>query len=161
MSSKPNSTTFLEDDNSATWECIDHSFDYTGTTSHRSNMPHPPTAAQFELMGRRIASYQFSRSQKILRKRFVEHFGTDPFVVQLIWMLIYNAIDLKPHQKNPDHLLWAFYFLKGYETEGRCASRCGCDEKTFRKWIWLYIGIVADFDVDVVSSCCYLCCCFN
>ena len=48
-----------------------------------------------------------------------------------------------PH---PKHLLWSLLFLKIYGVEEVHAARVGCDEKTFRKWAWLYAEAVAKLD---------------
>ena len=53
---------------------------------------------------------------------------------------------------NPIHLFWALNFLKNYETESVCASKFGgVDEKTLRKWVWIYIKGIASLASQVVS----------
>ena len=44
--------------------------------------------------------------------------------------------------------------LKRYETENvLCSSSGGEDEKTFRKWAWLFVEELSLLEPDVVSSC--------
>ena len=53
---------------------------------------------------------------------------------------------------NPVHLLWALRLLKSYNTEAELAAEAGGkDEKTYRKWAWLYITGIATLAPIVVS----------
>ena len=54
------------------------------------------------------------------------------------------------------HLLWALLFLKRYDTEHTNHSITGADEKTFRKWVWIFVDMLAYMDAvglfAIVSS---------
>ena len=47
--------------------------------------------------------------------------------------------------------MWALLFLKLYEIEPVNASLVRCDEKTFRKWSWLFVEAIGDLDYIYVS----------
>ena len=51
------------------------------------------------------------------------------------------------------HLLWALMLLKTYETEPGIASWVGgIDEKTLRKWAWVFIEEISFLEPEVVSK---------
>ena len=51
------------------------------------------------------------------------------------------------------HLLWALMFLKMYAKEATTSRLAGgVDEKTYRKWVWLFVSAIADLEGDVVST---------
>ena len=37
--------------------------------------------------------------------------------------------------------------MKVYASENVLCTICACDEKTFRKWVWMMIDQMAQFDV--------------
>ena len=47
----------------------------------------------------------------------------------------------------PKHLLWALLFLKVYASEQVIRKFTGADEKTSRKWIWLFIGYIEELKI--------------
>ena len=56
----------------------------------------------------------------------------------------------------PEHMLWALLFLKIYGNETEMATLCGADkgsidEKTFRKWTYIFVRRMACLLLDVVS----------
>ena len=51
------------------------------------------------------------------------------------------------------HLLWGLMFLKLYVSESvNCALAWGMDEKTFQKWIWMFVYAMSDLAPDDVSK---------
>ena len=38
-------------------------------------------------------------------------------------------------------------FIKQYNKESTYASICGCTEKTFRKWVWIYLKVISRLDL--------------
>ncbi|KAG9414463.1 hypothetical protein AC1031_013822 [Aphanomyces cochlioides] len=56
---------------------------------------------------------------------------------------------VRPPNTTPPHLLWALMFLKTYATEGEYHALTGADEKTFRKWCWIWVNIISDLDCFV------------
>ena len=68
--------------------------------------------------------------------------------------------ELLPARSKIKHLLWTLYFLKAYPKEGLACAVIGgsggaVDPKTFRKWVWLFIAVIADLKECVVSFCKY------
>ena len=54
----------------------------------------------------------------------------------------------------PKHLLWALMLLKLYAAESVLRTLAGgVDEKTYRKWAWLYVYEISDLQYKVVSDC--------
>ncbi len=79
-------------------------------------------------------------------RKFKSIFGTNPFNACIIWNRI-ESIGLLPERSNPEHLLFAFLFLREYVTEELSAILAGCTEKTFRKWIHIFIPLIANLDI--------------
>ena len=56
---------------------------------------------------------------------------------------------LDPHANisryaKPKHLLWALMLVKVYAKEEVLAKLARCDEKTFRKWAWLFVEEISE-----------------
>ena len=84
-------------------------------------------------------------SRVVAENRFRAMFGISNIVCSIIWHNVQH-----PHDGQPVHLLYALMLLKMYETEHIYHALTGVDEKTFRKWAWIYVEIIAT-QVDVVS----------
>jgi hypothetical protein len=52
----------------------------------------------------------------------------------------------------PKHLLWALLLFKLHLLENVNAAMTGADEKTFRKWRWLVVGLISDIEEELVSA---------
>ena len=66
-------------------------------------------------------------------------FGACPEVMAKLWTFI-DPAETMPNVAEPKHMTWAFYSMKQYPTEEVTAINVGgFDEKTTRKWIWLFI----------------------
>lgn len=77
-------------------------------------------------------------------RRFKSFFGVSPVVCALTWDIIkFEA----PSQSAPNHLLWCLYFLKQYPTEHEMRSLFKADEKTIRKWIWIFLKMLSNLNV--------------
>ena len=89
---------------------------------------------------------------------FLTFFGTTPWVCSLLWAML-KPFETMPRGVKPCHLLWALMFMKVYATETVHASIAGCDEKTFRKWSWIFVEGIAGLEASFVSvnSCCHYC----
>jgi hypothetical protein len=72
-------------------------------------------------------------------------FGVSPTICSIIWELLN---EIHPHGAQPEHLLYALLFLK---TEEINSSVAGVSAKTFRKWCWQYINLIA-FHLELVSG---------
>jgi len=73
-------------------------------------------------------------------RRFKSFFGVSPQICALTWNLIKYEL---PDDYKEVHLLWALLFLKCYNTESVNRAIVGCDEKTFRKRVWMVVDKLA------------------
>jgi hypothetical protein len=96
-----------------------------------------------------VATLSANISIKTKERRFKEFFGINAEICAKLWTL---CLPLLPESASPVHLLWALYFLKQYNTEGVSASFANCDEKTFRKWCWIMIDILAMLELVSLHS---------
>ena len=83
-------------------------------------------------------------SSDLSRRRFKSVFGVSPAVFAVLWE---NLNGTRPLESMPRHLLWSLLFRKVYATEGINSSIAGVDEKTFRKWTWVFIDILSRMNV--------------
>lgn len=77
-------------------------------------------------------------------RRFRSSFGVSPLICEKSWNLLNGK---RPRGSKPVHLLWTFLFLKQYNSEHVNHSIVKADEKTFRKWVWIFIYLLAELDV--------------
>lgn len=116
--------------------------------------------ASLEFFGngnRRIGDYHTSADQRIFRA----FFGCSPVTCAAIW----NRLDtwqLHRTDAKPKCLLCSLLFLKQYPIEPICATLSCFDEKTFRKWAWIYTELIAVFLYHemVRNLNTFLCCCW-
>lgn len=117
--------------------------------------PLPPPhldGSAFESLGQGLAGYSNSNSYEVRRRRFVSFFGIEPCLVSVVWSMVVMSGALDGlHSVNPIHFLWALLFFQCYDTSERNAAMCRCDEKTFRKWSWFYLELIAGLDELLVS----------
>jgi hypothetical protein len=86
-------------------------------------------------------------------RRFKTTFGTKPEVVADVWNRLdaYNTINEKGVSSH--HLLWGLMLLKVYAKEAiLCTLAGGVDEKTFRKWAFLFVHHISFLEPEVVSK---------
>jgi hypothetical protein len=77
---------------------------------------------------------------------FRAHFGVPPRRCARTWNLMLSK-NLLPDKAQPKHLMWTFLFLFLYESENVLARMCQCDEKTLRKWTWVFITSIGCLDM--------------
>ena len=78
--------------------------------------------------------------------------GTSYSVCSELWNLMELSNKEGTKGAKPKHLFWALLFLKCYCTEAILTRVVGgVDEKTFRKWTWLFVGSIAELKPRVVS----------
>ena len=106
-------------------------------------------------------------------RRFIANFGVKPQTCSEIWRSclqsshhIFNGSvhdccdrqkwEFDPQQPiyKPEHLLWPLNFLKCYNKEDENSCKFGADEKTARKWIWIFVEAIAFLKNEVVSLVC-------
>lgn len=83
-------------------------------------------------------------SEYIAMRRYKSFFGATPLVCSLIWDRIKHDV---PNGSEPKHLLWSLSFLKQNAVEHYRRSIFNADEKTIRKWTWLFVQLLSDLDV--------------
>lgn len=71
-------------------------------------------------------------------------FGVSADTCAVLWALREGRT---PPGAKPVNLLWGLLFLKLYETERVNSFIAGTDEKTFRKWTWIIVKLLADLPV--------------
>jgi hypothetical protein len=113
-------------------------------------------ANDFLLQGRLIMSSRDGISSAVEDRRFRSNFGATPEICCILWGMLSPENTMKKGVKCC-HLLWALMFLKLYVSEHVLCSMANCDQKTFRKWAWLFVLALADLGPDVVST--VVCCC--
>lgn len=80
-------------------------------------------------------------------RRFVALFGVSSSSATILWNRLGNC---PINGGAPKHLLWALMFVKIYATENVNATLLKTDEKTFRKWTWVFLKMLSD--IKVVSN---------
>ena len=110
-------------------------------------MPMPVEPALFWTLAATLVGTLSSTSvlsSKTKERRFKEHFGIKAEMCAILWGL---CLPFLPVDASPIHLLWTLYFLKHYNTECVNAAFVKCDEKTFRKWCWIMIGVLSSLEL--------------
>jgi hypothetical protein len=103
------------------------------------------SAEMFWSIGSNIIKHHSNNSLNTGLRRFKSFYGVSPLICQTVWNLL-NANKL-PSGSKPLHLLWTLIFLKQYNSEHVNHAITGADEKTFRKWVWIFIELIADLNV--------------
>ena len=95
---------------------------------------------------------KFTNSEAVRATRMRGWFGTSSLTIAKIWILLEeNVGDDWPEPATKERLLWAFLFMKSYDTEINAAARCGgVDEQTFRVWAWWFVEEMANLETTVV-----------
>jgi hypothetical protein len=78
-------------------------------------------------------------------------FGIGPDVCGHIWDHV-SRYGWKPPNVRPKHLLWTLLFLKVYGTETALSALAKTSRKTFRKWVWLLLPMIAGMEPYVVRK---------
>lgn len=100
-----------------------------------------------EQMLRTVAEQTVFHRRSATNRTFRSFFGCNSGVATFLWNRARRQ-RLLPGDFTPKHMLWTLAFIKLYETEAVLSGICGCDEKTFRKWVWKGIDVL--FDLDLV-----------
>lgn len=83
-------------------------------------------------------------SQYVALRRFKSFFGVTPQVCSLICKEVEQAV---PSGGQPKHLLWCLCFLKQYSVEHNRRAIFHADEKTIRKWTWIFVELLSELNV--------------
>lgn len=105
-------------------------------------MVSPLTAEQFYRISFPYINHTTKKSVPIGLRRFKSFFGVTPQVCAKLWNL-FECNNLS----QPKHLLWALLFLKQNGTEHERRSILKSDEKTIRKWTWVYVELLGKLNL--------------
>lgn len=105
------------------------------------------TGHEFLKLGNSYTRSSLTRSKPIALRRFKTFFGVSPTVCSIVWQELQNDL---PQGAMPQHLLWCLSFLKQYKTEHCRRSIFRSDEKTIRKWTWVFVKLLADMNVVII-----------
>lgn len=83
------------------------------------------------------------------KSTFSRPFWGNPRVCSLLWN---ELLGVRPEGSRPIHLLWTLLFLKVYATEHVNKLVTSADEKTYRKWTWMFLNLIADLNLVRFSS---------
>jgi len=105
------------------------------------------TAKQFLLLAEREILHRHHAFYTVYRaRRFRSCFGVSPHVCCWYWnQLVREDLILKGFKQK--HMFWTLLFLKHYSLEEVNGVLCGCDEKTFCKWVWIRVHIIGQLEV--------------
>jgi hypothetical protein len=124
---------------------VDHIFYLHPTSSEWREVQKMISPHAFLALAQTITKTSHTTARHKARSRFVSTFGSKPSLVSELW----NLLEVKklPRGFRPIHLLWTLCFVKLYASEATLSSLCGCDEKTFRKWVRCGLEIISDLDL--------------
>lgn len=105
----------------------------------------------FENEARKILGMSKQVAKSVEYRRLRCHFGVSFKVCADVWERLDPDKNM-PTGAAPAHLLWACMFLKLYEPEHALQSRLQKDEKTIRKWVWIFVNGISSLSGDVVRS---------
>ena len=92
----------------------------------------------------------FEGSQKNLSDRWIRSmYGASIATITTCW----DLCNFNDDKTKPWHLLYAFSFLNTYKTEDILAGYFNVTRKTFRKWLWKTLIIIASLESKLVSRC--------
>lgn len=98
----------------------------------------------FLKLGNKYTKSSLTSSRNTALRRFKSFFGITPNVCSIVW----EQIKLEaPLGAEPKHLLWCLSFLKQYSVEHYRRSIFGADEKTMRKWTWIFVELLSNLNV--------------
>jgi hypothetical protein len=87
--------------------------------------------------------------QRTVVARFHSLFGTSPILCTHLWGRLDPHVEMSMAAR-AKHLLWALLFLRHYGTETLNTTVTGADEKTFRKWVWLFVFAISNLHAEVI-----------
>ena len=102
------------------------------------------TKETFWKLGNIYTKSSLTRSENVALRRFKSHFGVTPIICSLIWEKLRTEL---PVGASPQHLLWGLSFLKQYSDEHYRRSVFRADEKTIRKWKWIFVTYLSNMNV--------------
>lgn len=98
----------------------------------------------FLSIGSKYTKTNWRESNYTRLRRFKSSFGVTPQVCFITWQ---NIKDEVPSYAHPKHLLWCLNFLKEYSVEHTRKAIFDADEKTVRKWTWIFVELLSKMNV--------------
>lgn len=102
----------------------------------------------FKKLGFLYVKHKSSMSKNVGLRRFKSFFGITPDMCALVWREI---ISFAPNAAKPKHLLWCLFYLKQYNVEHSRRALFNSDEKTIRKWTWIFVDLIANINVVILE----------
>jgi len=108
------------------------------------------TDYEFWIAGCQICGHpEVTHSTMSGMRKFRALFGCTPKICEYIWDYLEIAL-LHPPGAKPFHMLCALLFLKQYCIEELNSIITHLDPKTYRKWVWIYVELIA-YHVPVID----------
>lgn len=101
------------------------------------------TSETFIKLGNTYTDSSMTRSTSVALRRFKSFFGVTPIVCSIIWEKLSDEL---PPLAEPKHLLWTLLFLKQYGNEHTRRAIVRADEKTIRKWTWIFVELLSNMN---------------
>jgi hypothetical protein len=98
----------------------------------------------FWKLGHKITGHKLKNSKIIGLRQFKSFFGVTPKICEILWNLIKAKLPVGSEKK---YLLWALLFLKQYNPEDISKTLLKADQKTIRKWTWIFVNLIADIEI--------------
>lgn len=104
------------------------------------------TIQNFITLGNIYTESSLTRSRNVAIRRYKSFFGVTPTVCSICWEKLKPIL---PVGAEPKHLLWCLLFLKQYGSEHNRRTILKADEKTIRKWTWIFVDLISRLDVVI------------
>jgi len=111
-----------------------------------------PLIKRYEEIGLQFMNHRTSSNTKSLdfECQFRAHFGVPPIICAHIWVLM--EPDTLQVGSKIEHLLWALFLLKAYQTKSvNCTMAGGIHEQTWCDPAWYFIKCIAQLESDIES----------
>jgi hypothetical protein len=84
-------------------------------------------------------------------RRWRSLFGATPVVCSQLWHLLDPTNNPSiPSNSEITHMMWSLMFMRDYDVEENHSVLTGADEKTYRKWQWLFAEQIALLEGKVI-----------
>lgn len=102
------------------------------------------SSEDFYKLGCVYMKHGICKSKHVGLRRYRSFFGMSPNICFILWNKLKSTL---PLESEPKHLLWCLLFLKQYHVEHSRRTILDADEKTIRKWSWIFIKHLADLNM--------------
>jgi hypothetical protein len=112
-----------------------------------------PTMLDFMVHARTIWQQESGEIDKTTQTedcKFREMFGCGLLIAFSVWNIM-SKNDLIPEGGSIFHYLWSLMFMKVYARTSVMSTLASADDKTFQKWVWVFIWAIASLETMVVS----------